>query len=118
MSDCLLAQQLSIRILESINDNLQCRSKTIDFVNGAVIVSAKWQLINWIRIELIESNNSFEKLFRYAQILFSDDIAEKDVCYISPQLWFNIRLQPLIHQDLEKFFHKFPLIEKRSKLKV
>nr|XP_027197263.1 peroxisome assembly factor 2-like [Dermatophagoides pteronyssinus] len=116
---CLLIQELKVNILDkhiNIGDH-DLNENPVDLDNGAIILSTKWKDIlkqhEWIMIELISNNYRSKRLVQP----FYEIIDDENTCLISQQLWFNLRFQS-INENLENFFHKYPLIDSNAKINV
>ena len=117
--ECLI-EKLEVGFIDEcvIIDNYD--ENPIDIDNGAIILSIKWKNVlkryDWIIIELIVNNYRSRRL---VQTLFVDNVENIDekFCYLSPQLWFNLRFQP-ISQNLQNVLHKYPLIESNARINV
>ncbi|KAH9406559.1 peroxisomal assembly protein [Tyrophagus putrescentiae] len=88
-----------------------------DIDNSCIIVSPKTDLREgeWRHIRLALPGVSFNP--RAAQVLFNDLIEDSNCVYISPQLWHNLRYQPL-RDKLEQVFWKFPLEQPDAQLVI
>ncbi|KAH9422186.1 peroxisomal assembly protein [Dermatophagoides pteronyssinus] len=116
---CLLIPELKVNILDkhiNIGDH-DLNENPVDLDNGALILSTKWKDIlkqhEWIMVELISNNYRSKRLVQP----FYEIIDDENTCLISQQLWFNLRFQS-INENLENFFHKYPLIDSNAKINV
>lgn len=91
----------------------------IDLDNSCIIVSPKSDLKEgeWMQIRLVLPGNEHSKSTRAAQVLFNDLIEDSACVFISPQLWHNLRYQPL-RDKLEQVFWQFPLEQPDAQLEV
>lgn len=91
----------------------------IDLDNSCIIVSPKTDLKEdeWMQIRLVLPGIEHSSSARAVQVLFNDLIEDSACVFISPQLWHNLRYQPL-RDKLEQVFWQFPLEQPDAQLEV
>lgn len=91
----------------------------IDLDNSCIIVSPKTDLKEgeWMQTQLVLPGNEHSPSGRAVQVLFNDLIEDSGCVFISPQLWHNLRYQPL-RDKLEQVFWQFPLEQPDAQLEV
>ena len=102
---------LRVKILSRVPPTLEedDPEKRLDFENAVVVVSprlSKNGLLFGPEDWALLSVDSKSPPTRPVRVVFNELIESDEECYISPQLWFNLRLGPL--EDLEKHFWKHP----------